>query len=122
MKNVLLVFVFLFAAQVSFGQATPCPKYRIANSTTVLGVNMSVGTQVFDVANQKLYVAIRAVPSTVTLATGLADANPYFKEMGRSILSMKFLPGNMSIGGTLYAGSTVNGSYACCDRPGARYA
>ncbi|MBW8323790.1 MAG: hypothetical protein K0M50_03405 [Prolixibacteraceae bacterium] len=111
MKNVVLVFVFLFAAHVAFGQATPVAYYRIANNATAIGVNISVGTQVFDATTQKLYVALRAVPSAVTITTGLADASPYFKEMGGGTLSVKPSASNVSIGGGLYVGNTVTGSY-----------
>ena len=111
MKNVVLAFVLLFAAHVAFGQATPVAYYRIANNATAIGVNISVGTQVFDATTQKLYVALRAVPSAVTITTGLADASPYFKEMGGGTLSVKPSASNVSIGGGLYVGNTVTGSY-----------
>ncbi len=79
-RVIILMTIFLFAGYWAFGQATPVERYRIANNTTAMGVNMPTGTQVFDVAGQKLYIALKAVPATITIKTGLADSNPYFKE------------------------------------------
>lgn len=79
-RIIFFLVIFLLAVHCSFGQATPVVRYRITNNTTTMGVNMPTGTQVFDVAGQKLYIALRPVPVTITIQTGLEAIDPYFKE------------------------------------------
>lgn len=110
-KIIIFLAIFLFAANSIWAQATPTAAYRIFNNTTAMGVSMSVGSQVFDLTNKKLYVAIRAVPTTITIETGLADPNPYFKEISGITLSPNPSVQNVSISGTMAIGIKLTGNY-----------
>ena len=69
MKKIILLLMLMITTVIVFGQATPAITVRIANATTAFGVNISVGTKVYDIANKKSYVANASVISTATLTT-----------------------------------------------------
>ena len=54
-----------------FAQAISSPSIliKIANSATVFGANLSVGTQIYDIANHKLYAVKAKIISTETITT-----------------------------------------------------
>lgn len=54
-----------------FAQAISSPSIliKIANSATVFGANLSVGTQIYDVANDKLYAVKTKIIATETITT-----------------------------------------------------
>ena len=64
----LLVIIILTCALFSNAQVTPVGEFRVANSTTAMGVNLPVGTKVYNVADGKYWVVTTAAPSTATLA------------------------------------------------------
>ena len=74
MKRLFYVFVILmgFALGVN-AQLSPTYGGRIANATTAFGVNLSVGSAVYDLNTNKLYVCKTASASTLTLTTGSAN-------------------------------------------------
>ena len=55
---------------LGFSQATPTETLRIANATTTMGKNLSIGKLVYNIADSLLYVTNHAVASTSTLTTG----------------------------------------------------
>ena len=58
---------------LAFSQVVPTEALRIANATTAMGVNISVGKLVYDINADLLYVSNAAVVSTSTLTTGSAN-------------------------------------------------
>ena len=68
-----LIILFLFSNSLLFAQATIAPSIvmKIANATTVFGDNLAVGTQIYDIANDKLYAVKTKIISTETIATAL---------------------------------------------------
>ena len=71
-KLILILGIFLISLS-GFSQATSVQVYRIANATTAFGVNVSVGKQIYDIANDNLYVCKTGSVSTLTLTTGAAN-------------------------------------------------
>ncbi len=110
-KIIVFLAIFLFAANSIWGQVTPVAAYRIANNSTAVGANMPVGTQIFSIAEQKLYVVVRAVSSSITIETGLGDSNPYFKEINGITLTTTPSAKDVSISGTAAIASTLTGNY-----------
>ena len=94
-KLVILLVSFVLLSVMGYGQATPFNGVRVANATTVLGVNVSIGTQVWDIGAQKLFQCIAATASTLTLTTGSAN----FIQIGGS-----------GLGGTVTSVATNTGS------------
>jgi len=58
---------------LAFSQVVPTEVLRIANATTAMGVNISVGKLVYDINADLLYVANAAVVHTLTLTSGSAN-------------------------------------------------
>ena len=73
MKKLILILSFVLLCVIGYGQATPALHVRIQNATTPFSINISVGSEVWDIANQKLYKCTAAAASTLTLTTGSAD-------------------------------------------------
>nr|WP_321484800.1 hypothetical protein [uncultured Draconibacterium sp.] len=63
--SILISFVFLF----TYGQNTPVKVVRIKNATTAFGSNISAGSQVYNVATKKLWIANTGVAETETLTS-----------------------------------------------------
>jgi hypothetical protein len=66
-----LVILFLFLPSLMFAQATIAPSIlmKIANATTIFGANLAVGTQIYDIANDKLYAVKTKIISNETITT-----------------------------------------------------
>lgn len=73
MKNLLFILLLFLVVQFGFGQATPVEDVRIANATTAFGINLPIGTKVYNIADGKYWVATAGVISTATLTTGAAS-------------------------------------------------
>ena len=73
MKKLLIVFVFLLLSGYSFGQLTAVADMRIQNATTAFGVNLPIGTKVYNIADGKYWVATAGVINTATLTTATAS-------------------------------------------------
>ena len=58
---------------LAFSQIVPTEVLRIANASTAMGVNISVGKLIYDINADLLYVSNAAVVSTSTLTTGSAN-------------------------------------------------
>ena len=69
MKKLLALFLFL--PSLMFAQATIAPSIlmKIANATTIFGTNLAVGTQIYDITNDKLYAVKTKIISTETITT-----------------------------------------------------
>jgi hypothetical protein len=71
----LLIILFLFLPSMMFAQMNVAPStlMKIANDTTTFGANLSVGTQVYDIANDKWYGVKTKIIRTATIATAAAS-------------------------------------------------
>lgn len=72
-----LIISLLFSPFLLFAQAmiSPSVLIKIANATTIFGANLSVGTQVYDIANNKLYAVKTKIISSETIATAVLSLN-----------------------------------------------
>lgn len=73
MKKLLITLGLLLVVLVGYTQVTNVAEYRVADATTAFGVNLPVGSKVYDIANDKYYVATAGVASTETLTTASAS-------------------------------------------------
>ena len=71
-KKFLLTILTLILSVTLFAQ-TPVKTIRVISATTAIGENIPVGTQVYDVATYKLYVATSGVISTATLTSAASS-------------------------------------------------
>lgn len=68
MKKLILVFaLFALVASVGFGQATPSGQLRVADTSTVFGQNIPIGTTLFVVSDSSYWVSVAPVASTYNL-------------------------------------------------------
>ena len=75
MRKLFILFLFLSPLMFSQEMISPSLLIKIANSTTIFGANLSVGTQIYDIANQKLYAVKTKISSTETIATAVLSLN-----------------------------------------------
>ena len=73
MKKLVIFGIFVLLSMIGYGQATPFNGVRVANATTVFGVNIAQGVQIWDIGAQKLWQCTAATASTLTLTTGSAN-------------------------------------------------
>lgn len=73
MKRLLIAFVFLSLSINLFAQSTPVSDLRVATATTTFGINIPIGTKVYNIADGKYWVATAGVLGTATLTTGSAS-------------------------------------------------
>jgi hypothetical protein len=75
MRKLFILFLFLSPLMFAREMISPSLLIKIANSTTIFGANLSVGTQIYDIANQKLYAVKTKISSTETIATAVLSLN-----------------------------------------------
>jgi hypothetical protein len=75
MKKVLILLLFLSPLMFAQAMISPSLLIKIANATTTFGANLSVGTQIYDMANNKLYAVKTKIFSTETIATAALSLN-----------------------------------------------
>ena len=76
-----LIILFLFLPSLIFSQAPEAPQalvapsilMKIADATTIFGANLGVGTQIYDIANDKLYAVKTKIIYTETITTAAAS-------------------------------------------------
>ena len=73
-----LIILFLFLPSLMFAQApqalvAPSVLMKIADATTIFGANLSVGTQIYDIANDKWYAVKTKIIYTATITTAAAS-------------------------------------------------
>ena len=71
MKKSALVFVFVLMAAFGYSQATPSASVRVADTTTILGINISVGTTVYVVSRDQYFICKAATASTEKVSAHL---------------------------------------------------
>jgi len=69
MKKLLALFLFLPSLMFAQAMIAPSILLKIANATTIFGSNISVGTQIYDMTNDKLYAVKTKIISTETITT-----------------------------------------------------
>lgn len=69
MKKLLALFLFLPSLMFAQAMIAPSILMKIANATTIFGINLSVGTQIYDMTNDKLYAVKTKIISTETITT-----------------------------------------------------
>lgn len=75
MKKFIVVLLFLPPFMFAQAMISPSVLIKIANATTTFGTNLSVGTQIYDMANQKLYAVKTKIFSTETITTAALSLN-----------------------------------------------
>ena len=73
MKRLIFTLAFILAISYGFAQVSNVADFRIANATTAFGVNLPVGTKVYNIATGEYWVATAGVTSTSTLTTASAS-------------------------------------------------
>ena len=73
-----LIILFLFLPSLMFAQApqplvAPSVLMKIADATTIFGANLGVGTQIYDISNDKLYSVKTKTIYTQTITTAEAS-------------------------------------------------
>ena len=69
MKKLLALFLFLPSLMFAQAMIAPSILLKIANATTIFGTNLAVGTQIYDMTNDKLYAVKTKIISTETITT-----------------------------------------------------
>jgi hypothetical protein len=75
MKKLIILFLFLSTLMLAQVTSSPSILIKIANSVTVFGTNLSVGTQIYDIANHKLYAVTTKINATETITTAALSLN-----------------------------------------------
>ena len=73
MKKLVITLSMVLFVLMGYAQVTNVADFRVANAETQFGVNLPVGTKVYDIANGKYYVATAGVASTATLTSASAS-------------------------------------------------
>lgn len=73
MKRILFILLMFIVTTMSFGQATPSNQFRVATATTAFGINISVGSTVYNVATDTYYLCKAPTASDKTLTTASAN-------------------------------------------------
>jgi hypothetical protein len=73
MKKFTLIVILLSLSIGIFAQSTPVSDIRVATATTPFGINLPIGTKVYNIADGKYWVAIAGVSGTLNLTTGSAS-------------------------------------------------
>jgi hypothetical protein len=73
-----LIILFLFLPSLMFAQrpqvlVAPSVLMKITDATTIFGANLSVGTQIYDIANDKWYSVKTKIIYTETITTAAAS-------------------------------------------------
>ena len=113
MKKLTLLLSFILISFIGFSQATPTEILRIADATTAMGKNLSVGKIVYNIATDELFVVNTGVASTLTLTTGTAsftlinpeDANTNLSE-GTATITTVDVNSSTGTNATIAAAST----------------
>jgi hypothetical protein len=69
MKKTIILFMFLPSLMCAQATIAPSILMKIANATTIFGTNLAVGTQIYDITNDKLYAVKTKIISTETITT-----------------------------------------------------
>lgn len=72
-KLLLFTGLLVVAVVIGYGQATPSAQFRVATATTAFGINIPVGSTVYNVATDTYYLCKAPTASDKTLTTASAN-------------------------------------------------
>lgn len=98
MKKIILTWSLFLFVVIGYSQVTSVADFRVANATTAFGVNLPIGTKVYDIANNKYYVAKAGVASTATLTSASASFS-LLNDAGTDSQSINLTDNTLSISG-----------------------
>lgn len=75
MKKLIFTLSIVLVSLLGYSQITNVGEFRIINDATAFGVNLPIGTKVYDINTGNYWVATAGVISTATLTTGSASFN-----------------------------------------------
>ncbi len=73
MKKLVITMSIVLISLLGYSQLTNVGEFRITNATTAFGVNLPVGTKVYNIATNEYWVATAGVITTATLTTASAS-------------------------------------------------
>lgn len=73
MKKLVITMSIILISLLGYSQVTNVGEFRIANATTAFGVNLPIGTKVYNIDTGDYWVAIVGVASTANLTTATAS-------------------------------------------------
>lgn len=73
MKQLIILFLFLPCIMFAQVHVAPSVLMKIANDTSAFGANLSIGTQIYDIMNNKLYGVKTKISRTSSIATAAAS-------------------------------------------------
>ena len=107
-----LIILFLFLPSIIFAQALVSPSaiMKIASDTLVIGSNLSVGTQVYDILNNKWYGVKTKIIRSSTIAAAaeslsLINAGAYRSVNADTVISTTSATDEVASGMTLTPGA-----------------
>ncbi len=104
MKKLVITLSIVLIGLLGYSQVTSVGEFRVANATTAFGVNLPVGTKVYNIATGDYWVATAGVVSTATLS----DATASFAKLNDSGTDDQTAAEvNISDAGEYYTGTTV---------------
>ena len=69
MKKLVFTMSIVLIGLLGYSQVTSVGEFRVADATTAFGVNLPLGTKVYNIATGDYWVATAGVVSTATLST-----------------------------------------------------
>ena len=75
MKRLVITLGLLLVVLIGYTQVTNVAEYRVANADTEFGVNLPIGTKVYDITNNKYYVVTTGLASNSTLTAAISASS-----------------------------------------------
>lgn len=101
MKKFTLILILMSLSIGLFAQSTPVSDIRVATEATTFGINLPIGTKVYNIEDGKYWVAIAGVSGTLSLTTSAAS----FKQLNANFTT--FVTIDQTVGQTI--GSATDG-------------
>jgi len=89
MKKLFIILIFLIPA-VLHAQLSRVPVKRVTNATTVFSESIAVGTQIYDMNAERLYIATEGVVSTGTLSNN-SSSFLYLEDIDWDLMDNSYL-------------------------------
>jgi len=89
MKRILITMGIILMSVLGYSQATNVADFRITNAITAFGVNLPIGTKVYNIDTEEYWVATAGVANNLTLTTGSAS----FTLVGKQVIDVLNLNG-----------------------------
>lgn len=95
MKKFTLILILISLSIGLFAQSTPVSDIRVATEATTFGINLPIGTKVYNIEDGKYWVAIAGVSGTLSLTTAAAS----FKQLNANFTT--FVTIDQTVGQTI---------------------